>query len=527
MQYIGLALNLLKYSVIASVAIYFLVAIGLTMLTARLRARGTWMAWIPFINIFLLCRLAQSSFAWFIPVVIPGVGFFALGYLGARIAKRLGTSAVVGAMFGIPLLGAVVPIPLAVIGKTPDAEGESKPASLGLGVVAAVLGVMLLLGGGFVGMGYLTANKAPTVQQAMAALPKHTSGTLTEFPIDTDKTRPAKPSNVTTQHFGSREQAKSVTVRIPAKQLPPWIEPAELPVAAESMASAEYRVAPNDPPITVVTLMLRDGETQALAPPSKEEIAKAGPGAKVSGIEVKTPQGEVYRGYSVKTEDSAYYAVKKNDGSTGVVISANNGADLQVAERLAMNVGNGKGLLEYEEYAGAFGELPEAPKGMELEEVKTFTQADIDGMVKEFDKVLAEETQSQDPAIKELIDQAKLILPTRVTMASYTGGGTSHPVLAGVAAYENSRSAWIAYQTMGFLSSNATSIIKRISSEDVNGIPRVEPITIGNASGYTASIEEARVILLRRGGSIVGMIGDEKAVNLKAWAEAYVAASGK
>jgi hypothetical protein len=296
-------------------------------------------------------------------------------------------------------------------------------------------------------------------------------------------------------------------------------------VSAESLASAEYRVNPDDMPVVVVTMLLREGETPVMQPPSKQEIAKVGPDAVATGVEVKSSLGEVYRGYRIKSADSVYYGLKKNDSNVAVVISAEKGADLAMAERLALNVGNGKGLLEYEEYAGAFGELPAAPAGMDLGEVTTFTDADINNATKEVEKQLAAEADLQNPAITDLVSQAKVILPTRLSFAEYNKDGEKG-AFAAVAGYPNSRSSWLAFQTIGVLSSQATTIIKTISGEsDVPTLPSVDSITVGNLSGYTATMEDVTVVLLRRGGSIVAMVGEAKSGNVKAWAESYAATS--
>ncbi len=536
MQLLPLVLSVLKYVVITAVALYFLIAIGLTMIAARLRSGGGWMAWIPVVNFFLLCRLAQSSFWLVLPLVIPVAGLIALGYLGARIARRLGQPGFVGALFGVPVIGALVPIPLALAGRAPALESgqAGQPSSLGLKTIAIALGVIAIASAGFIALGRMTRSKPVTAEQAVAALPQHTAGSLAVFPLDTDKVHPAKPSHVITQYFGSLDKAKSASVSVTKEQLPPWIAPASLPLSAGSLAAADYRVQPQDQPVTVVVLGMRTGESVAETVPTKQEIASLGMGAEATGIEVKTSSGETYRGYRVKSDDAAYYALQNTDSRTGVVISANKGADLAMAERLALGVGNGKGLLEYEEYAGSFGQLPPPPAGMDLGDVQTFTEADINQAVQELDKQIRSNEQMQNAAIGDLFAQARLILPSRVSVAEYNAARPEENVAAAVAGYSNARSAWVAMQTIGFFVKNSTSIIRTAmkaagAEGDVNSVlamvPAVESITIGDASGYKTTVEGMSGILIRQGGSIAVLFGPPNGPQLDAWAASYVAAS--
>ena len=80
----ALVLTVVKWFAYAALAVYIVVAVGLSMLAARLGMRGGWMAWIPVLNLVLLCRMARSSIAWVLPALIPLVGLAVLAYLGAR-----------------------------------------------------------------------------------------------------------------------------------------------------------------------------------------------------------------------------------------------------------------------------------------------------------------------------------------------------------------------------------------------------------------------------------------------------------
>lgn len=519
----------LKWLAYASIAMYLVVAIGLSMLAARLGIRGGWMAWVPILNLFLLCRMARSSPAWILPALIPVIGLAVLSYLGARVARRLGMSAAVGVMFGVPFVGALLPIPMA-LGTAPLPEGNSGGVASRRPLVAgalslAVVTVLVTLGAvGFWIAGRMTRTAAPSAKTVAASLPAHTASTITEFPLDTATTNPVRPTNVITQSFakpapGARAAAQEV--KIAAKQLPPWIPPASLPAAAENVAAADY-VSDDSAakPVSVVTLMMRDEQQQSfLAPPSVAALAQAEPGAHATGIEVKNADGDAYRGYRVSGGEATHYAVNKTGTNIVIIISASDAAGAASADRLARNLGVGDGLLGDEDYAGTFGELPPSPDGAAWGDIQTFTEADIEKMVRMVEQETAnmsqEDKSGEMAAFLPLINQARAIAPKRVGFGYRVLANQDDGFAAGIASYSNSRSAWLAFSVLEM----AKSLVPLPAEITIRSV------SIGPASGYFISATGAmRGYVLRNGNSIVGLAAgkgmDEAA--LRRWTEGYL-----
>lgn len=523
----ALIFTILRWFAYGAIAVYIAVAIGLTMLAARLGMRGGWMAWVPVANLYLLCRMARSSPALIFPALMPVAGLAVIAYLGARVARRMGMSAAIGVLWGVPYAGALVPIPMALgSGALPDGatDGAASRRPLVAGAISLLVATVLASTGtgAFWAAGRMTRAAAPTAKAVAASLPANTASTLTEFPLDPDPVNPVKPTNLITQTFArpaKGAKATPVQVRIQPRQLPPWIPPASLPEAAESAAAADYVSANSETPVSVVTLVMRDDRQPSFAAPTQAVLAKAEPGAHAVGIDVKNAEGETYRGYRVSGGESTYYALNKTGTNVNVIISATGVSGAATAERLSRNLGAGDGLLGDGDYAGIFGALPSMPGGEGWQDGGTFTESDIEQVVRMVETEAAnmsEEDRAEASAFLPLISQIRTLAPRRVGYGySLDESGTSG-YGAGVASYASSRSTWIVFKA-----AEMAMTLVPIPEEVV-----IRPATIGSASGYFVHIREGgKAYVLRDGNSIVGLAAGDNVSEegLRRWAETYLA----
>lgn len=227
MNSLPLIMNIGKWLGISLGLLYIIAAFGISMLAARLRHPHAWIAWIPVVNLYLLCRLAKVSPLFILFAIVPVLNLFILAYLGSCIAPRTGKSAVLGAILGFPVLGTFIPLLLATGNNIePLPEGAKAPSTspivyalINAGVAA---GLIILAGVGIKMANKMTERVTPTAEQAAATLPKRIAGTLTEFPVDTNTDDPARPVNVMTVGFASGNAAESVSpVGLQSSQLPP------------------------------------------------------------------------------------------------------------------------------------------------------------------------------------------------------------------------------------------------------------------------------------------------------------------
>ena len=525
---LNLVFAILKWFIYGSIAVYVAVAVGLSMLAARLGMRGGWMAWVPILNLWLLCRMARSSVVWILPAMIPIVGLAVLAYLGARVARRLGMSAGVGVLFGVPFFGALVPIPMA-LGRSPLPEGATGGAATRRPIIAgivslAVATILVAMGTtAFWITGRMTRTAPRSAKAVAASLPKKTASTLTEFPLDTATSNAAVPTNVIMQTFKKPARGADAApqeVRIQPRQLPPWMQPASLPEVAESVAAADYLWPGSSAPVSVVTMVTHDEKSAAPAAPSPAALEKAEPGARATGIEVKNDEGETYRGYRVSGGESTYYAVNKAGTNINIFITATDEAGAATADRLARNLGVGDGLLEQGDYAGIFGELPSPPGGTSWQEVHTLTESDIEKMIQMVEHEaanLSAEDRNEIAPFLPLLSQIRTLAPKRVAGGFQESGSDGFG--AAIASYASSRSTWLVF--------SAAEMVKKmvpIPEEIV-----INPVTVAGASGYFVSIRDGgRGYILRVGSSIVG-VGAGPSMSdaaLTSWVETYVAKAG-
>ncbi len=94
---------------VGMIVIYVYFAYTTMMLAKRLNIANSWLAWIPFLNLFLMTKMAKLDWWWLLGLFIPFVNFFVAGYIWSEIGKQLGKEWWVGALIAIPLIGWLVP----------------------------------------------------------------------------------------------------------------------------------------------------------------------------------------------------------------------------------------------------------------------------------------------------------------------------------------------------------------------------------------------------------------------------------
>ncbi|MBL9218205.1 MAG: hypothetical protein JNG82_06940 [Opitutaceae bacterium] len=516
-------LNYAKWAVIAYLLFYGAMAFGLSLLAARVRQRSAWLAWFPVLNYYLMCRLAGASLLLILPALIPFLNLIVFAYLGAVMAKRVGRSPALGVLFGVPVLGNLVPLLLGAGGRTAAESAEPPPVRPPLVTALIHAGVALslvaLTGAGFIAASRMSRAPAATAAQATATLPARLAGTFTEFPIDTATDNPARPTQVVSESYAEPAGGESRGGgQISSQQLPPWIPLASLPTLAENATSAEYLTAGAGAKVNVVTLSMRDSHNGELTLPTRQQLAEIAPDATVTGLELSTPGNVTYRGFRVSTALAVYFALRRGDTNTAILISAQEVAGMAVAERLARNVGNGQGLLEEEQYRGAFSRLPPPPPGTSVQMVRTITQADIIAEVAKLDAAMANNRQDPEMArFAELLPLVKTVVPRSISIAGYAAGMDSNDgFIAGVAGYTSGSNAWTAMQALRTLQTFLPpGLPVAVTTIDVGGSTAFAVDAVDNGKPFGA-------ILLRRGSSIAALTGvNTTSQALRPWAEGY------
>jgi hypothetical protein len=89
--------------------VYWLVFAFLWMKAAeKLNCENTWFAFVPILNLFLLCDMARKSYLWLLLLLIPIVGFFAWILLWMAVAARRRKEPLLGVGMLVPGLNVLV-----------------------------------------------------------------------------------------------------------------------------------------------------------------------------------------------------------------------------------------------------------------------------------------------------------------------------------------------------------------------------------------------------------------------------------
>jgi hypothetical protein len=284
-----------------------------------------------------------------------------------------------------------------------------------------------------------------------------------------------------------RGNAGSSSQNIPPDWLPPGMPPEQMAQKASAMTSATYRISPGYPAVNVHVLEIPPGRSA----PGREiavAIGSASGDSKTTGIEVRSPEGELYQGWRVLSAQIQVFVLQSANLPIVIVIYSPEPSVHPVAERLARNVSNGQGLRDYPEFNNSIGVLPaQLPAGMELEGINTFAPEDLGLSAGQISAQLGGEVGSE---VHELVGQLERFIPRRITAARYRDAA-QQPWELMVGDYESTLKAigiWVALRLLGTAGMN---------SVDTEG-----------GSGLWMDLEaEGRVLILRAGPSIVALKG--------------------
>lgn len=272
----------------------------------------------------------------------------------------------------------------------------------------------------------------PPVRRA-PDIPQRAAGTMTEFPVDNDTNAPAKPTSVQTESLsGATAKAGGSS----STKLPPGIDKTKLSKGATTMTSATYKPQPKTPPsqspsdstksdiyICVLTAMPNQPDFgDGLA----TSVVAATNGTR-TGVKVQSSKGAVYTGSKIRSPQANVYVLNKQGGDIVILIYGTDPSTQDVVDRLAQNVGNGEGLIDYPEVKDSLWTLPAiTPSDLTLQEISTLSGAQI--------------VNSMGSG-GDLPSEMRPFIPERLTSARYTDSGQKEWVALNLE-YGSSFQAW-------------------------------------------------------------------------------------
>jgi hypothetical protein len=311
----------------------------------------------------------------------------------------------------------------------PPAKKRRSPLMMGCLVIIGLVFVALGAGGIYV---WRRTSYTPPVRKA-PDIPQRAAGTMTEFPVDNDASAPAKPSSVRTESL-SGDAAKSGNSS--STKLPPGIDRSKLSKGATTMTSSTYKSQPKTSQpssssdstkseiyICVLTAMPNQSDFgDGLA----ASVVQATNGTK-TGVKVQSPKGATYTGSKIRSPQANVYVLNKQGSDVVILIYGTDSSTQDVVDRLAQNVGNGEGLIDYPEVKESLWTLPAAtPSDLTLQEISTISGAQIENSI---------------GSGGDLPSEMRPFIPERLTSARYTDSGQKEWVALNLE-YGSSFQAW-------------------------------------------------------------------------------------
>jgi Ca2+/Na+ antiporter len=101
--------TLILIFIVVALGIYVYYSYSLQRIANRTNTDNAWMAWIPILNIVLMCRTARKSLWYFLGMLIPYVNILVLMYIWGEIAGVLGKSKWFGVLTIVPIANLALP----------------------------------------------------------------------------------------------------------------------------------------------------------------------------------------------------------------------------------------------------------------------------------------------------------------------------------------------------------------------------------------------------------------------------------
>jgi hypothetical protein len=183
-------------------------------------------------------------------------------------------------------------------------------------------------------------------------------------------------------------------------------------------------------------------------------------GGQQTGVRVQSPNGAVYVGSKITSATANVYVLNKQGADIVVILYADDPSNRTVLDRLAQNVGNGQGLMDYPEVKDSLWTLPSTtPPGLKLVEINTISGEQIANQI-------AGPSGSGDD-VQKILSQMKPFIPYQLTGARYTDAGNNEWISLNFQ-YESSFQAWrtwlLARSALGLGGAQSTTV------RDVNGL---------------------------------------------------------
>jgi hypothetical protein len=360
-----------------------------------------------------------------------------------------------------PVVPPLTPPP-AYGGPVPAATRKRRsPLMMGCLIIIGLLVVVAAAGGIYV---WRATTYTPPNRTA-PDIPETASGTMTEFPVDNDPSAPARPTSAQTETLGGATAKNSSSS--PAK-LPPGIDRSALSKGATTMTTSVYKPKPKNASASSSTSSTRDEIYICVlkAMPNQptfvdglaSSVVRATNGTR-TGVSLQSPKGGVYTGSKIRSPQSNVYVLNKQGGDVVIIIYSPDPSTQDTVDRLARNVGNAGGLIDYPEVKSSLWTLPaKTPAELTMVDISTITGEQIESSIASGGG--GDDTQ-------KILSQMRPFIPSRLTNVRYADSSRREWVALNFE-YESTFQAWrtwlLARSALGLGGAQSTTV------RDVNAV---------------------------------------------------------
>ena len=95
--------------IIFAILLYAYYSYSLQIIAAKTRISNSWMAWIPILNLILMCRIGNTSILILLGLLIPLLNLFVFAYIWGEIAFATNRSRWYGVLILVPVINMILP----------------------------------------------------------------------------------------------------------------------------------------------------------------------------------------------------------------------------------------------------------------------------------------------------------------------------------------------------------------------------------------------------------------------------------
>jgi cytoskeletal protein RodZ len=383
--------------------------------------------------------------------------------------------------------------PVMPMGNAPMQQPPVRPINVGRKRRSPLLlGCLVVLGLMFVGVAaggiYVWRKASYSAPDRKAPdVPERAAGTMTEFPVDNDPNAPATPTSVQTEALGgtvAKSSSESTT------KLPPGVDRTKLSKGATSMTSSTYRPKPKGGGPTTSTggnVYINVVNTMPNQPNFGSGLATSiadSTGGAQTGIRVTSNNGATYVGSRISSATAQVYVLTKEGADIVVILYSDDPSNRSVVDRLAQNVGNGQGLMDYPEVKDSLWTLPAAtPPGLTLVEINTITGVQIENQ-------LARSSGGGGDDMQKIMSQMRPFIPYQLSGARYVDANNKEWVTLNFQ-YESSFQAWRTW----------------LLARSVLGLSGAQTVTVRDVNGLYMDQDGMRILVFQKGPYLIFLSG--------------------